>query len=353
MPPTRNTYLPALGIDLGALNDHSFLGRETITGSVIRTASLVSPDASLEIRIMGRAKAHISKHNGNSTVKFKSRFDFFETCPGQTHHVLHRGPVHIGMDPSETQTWPFSITIPHDTGINLDMPDRYRRASLMPLELDAVRQHGLPATFADAELGYMEYYLEASLRYEHNSKTDGMTSTRPIRIRPQPALSSNYDWKLQSTQWRHTINSYLLMPGRAPGPLSFKQKSKQFFGASSTPQHFHSIELGVPTCIQFDHAGRIPIMFRITPVLQHTSSILHGVPQTVVLNWMKMSLKYKTTASAPRETFEMGDKTFTSDTSDRVDLGLEHAFELLPEPIVIVAEENVEPVDIGAALDCG
>ncbi|KAK2593179.1 hypothetical protein QQS21_009108 [Conoideocrella luteorostrata] len=350
MPPTMRQCSPELAIQLVAPPDGMFSAGDNIRGSVVRKMPIVTPDARLEICLLGRAKTKITVRRGqNSHTTYRSRFNFFATNPGGTRQMLYQGPVHIERDAASPHAWPFSITVPHSVGAApRDEP------SFLPLTPEDMKRHALPPTFRsdsgflgpDSE-GYVEYFLQASLRFEHNQAAVMRWSTLPIKMRPPAGPPAITDWKLRQKQWRKTVVSYRLAPGLESAELSFKQKTKQFFGTSSVPELFHTVELGAPTCLQLDHPSWIPMTLRVIPHRENTSEILHGVPQKAVLNWIKLTVETDTTVTAPSN-FSRSPRT--DNHNNKFHFGLEQAFSLLPEPIALAIEENAEPVDVGAAL---
>lgn len=294
---------------------------------------------------------------GQSRTIHDCQVSFFQANPEQVKQILHHGPIHVERDNPEPMAWRFAITIPHNPGIDTartygvregteqrasGIPSLSPQDSYLPLNPDQIKQHTLPPTCSitsdsDASNAYVKYWQEAVLDLGYQQ----VVCSLPITVQAPSELPPILDWNLQVDQFRNTIVSYHLIPGMEATKLSFRQSAKQLFKMSSVPMYSYRVELSVPTVMQLDHPSWIPIKFRVTPQRDKKSSILHDVPQKVVLNWVRMKVKSKISNGAD-DRFKMFTRSY--------DLGLERVFSWLLEPIVFTADENAEPVDFGEVI---
>lgn len=79
MPQAGRTTGPNLDIHLDTIG-RPYQPGDVITGQVVRRAHAVSPQASVTIQLLGRAKSKIviTRYNGNNTTQsyYRSRYNF-------------------------------------------------------------------------------------------------------------------------------------------------------------------------------------------------------------------------------------------------------------------------------------
>lgn len=353
MPQNWRKSSPALSIELAAPTGWMFAAGDTVIGSVVRELPFVAPEAQLTIRLMGRAKAKIVESRGESgSITYRSSFNFFETAStlSETRQILHQGPLHIEKGSQGSRAWHFSIPIPFESGIDPRAAAHNAESSLLPVTPDHLQAQGLPPTFAAWDSRrecFVEYYLQAALDFEQGGNKTTINAALPITVRPELGPASISDWKTQMLRKTGDVKSYHLAPGMESAALSFRQKGKQFFKSSSVPRLLYVIELGVPSLVQLDHPAWMPLTLRLVPDQQWTSDVLHGGRIKAVLNWIKLTIKPSTDLRATK----LSGKSKCDTHYGEVNPGLEKAFDLLDEPIVLLIEEShSEAVDIGAAL---
>lgn len=319
-----------------------------------------APEATLTIRLLGRAKVQITVTHyldnvdkaSPRTQEYYSHYEFFHTNQTPTEIVLHDWPLRIERNGPNCQSWDFALTIPTSTCVNPRAVGGQGK-SWLSLDGSETPQHALPpsiASFSDGKRGqisdgYVEYYLEAVLETRHGDNVETVKSTLPISMRSTYDGPQITDTMPRNLQLRKTVYDFQLVPGSDMSKLSLKQKAKKWFGTPSVPHVFFTAELNAPTCLQLDHMGFIPLSLCIRSVPKMTSEILHGVPQTAVLNSVSMSVHGACSVGASNGFLDHGD---THDHN--LDLGLEKAFSLRETPITIPVSENAAPVSIGDAL---
>lgn len=226
----------------------------------------------------------------------------------QTKQHLHKGPIHVPSS-AEPASWEFAIEIPtrpSPRAVVSEMKDP--EASYLPLNAGSVAKYPLPSSFAtkghrgntrfDA---YVEYHLEATLVQQGSGRHggDSITAMLPIRILapPMPYPLTDFDLRRRSAQF--AASSYRLVPGMETVDLTFKQKSKKFFGSSKVPMFGFTLQYDSPGVIQLGNPTAIPFRVRVVPDGRRTSEVLQGVPQVVTLSSLDLVLKADTNVIAP------------------------------------------------------
>lgn len=333
MPQAVRTTGPHLDIHLDSIG-RPYQPGDVITGRVVRRAHAVSPQASVTIQLLGRAKCKIvvTRYNGNNTTKsfYRSRYNFVSlhcTTPSfslqdadttdeqfdagymQTHQHLHQGPLHVPSS-AEPVSWEFAIEVPKHPSPRAVVSEMKHpeRACYLPIDAGSVADYPLPSSFTNSGSrgntrygAYVEYHLEATLVQQGGKSrhADTITATLPISLRapPMPYPLTDFDLSRRSAQF--AASSYRLVPGMETVELSFKQKSKKFFGSSKVPMFGFTLQYDCPAVIQLDNPAPIPFRVRVVPDSRRTSEVLHGVPQVVTLSSLELVLKADTCVIAP------------------------------------------------------
>jgi len=235
----------------------------------------------------------------------------------QTKQQLHKGPIHVPSSSSPV-SWEFAIEIPtrpSPRAVASEMKDP--EASYLPLAAASIADYPLPSSFATSGRhhntrfdAYVEYHLEATLVQQGSSHhgIDSLSATLPVAVRapPMPYPLSDFDLRRRSAPF--AASSYRLVPGMEDAELTFKQKSKKFFGSSKVPCFGFTLQYDCPSVIQLDNPAPVPFRVRVVPDGRRTSEVLQGVPQVVTLSSLEMVLKADTCVIAPG--------TFGSHTGD-------------------------------------
>ncbi|KAJ6440587.1 catabolite repression protein CAT5 [Purpureocillium lavendulum] len=353
MPPASRTASSTLAISLAAPPNWSFAAGDTIIGSVARQLPLVAPEATVTIRLLGRAKVKITVSRGNNRHDvYRSRVNFFTAAPSETQRVVFHGPVHIPQG-GDAQSWPFSLAIPTSPMI-ANLQGLSRECSFLPLSPEEVANHPLPGTFSSSDHGlstrsecYVEYYLEATMRFAHKGSISVMTATQPVLMRHPSTSLPITDFRLMQKPWPRSVRSYRLIPGQETADLSFKQKSQKFFGSSKVPQFNFKLHVWVPGVLQLDNPMPVPIRLLVEPLPQQTSADIADAVHAVTLNHIKVTVKSDTRVLAPGNwSGSPHDDYHRSSTN----LGMETLFARLQEAIKIPSAPGDVPIDIGLLL---
>lgn len=225
----------------------------------------------------------------------------------QTRQQLHYGPLHVPSS-SEPASWEFAIEIPTRPSPSAVVSEMKKpEASYLPPIAADIAEHPLPSSFATSGSrsttrfdAYVEYHLEASLHQQGSGHHgDSITATLPVRIRapPMPYPLTDFDLCRRSAQF--AASSYRLVPGMETVELTFKQKSKKFFGSSKVPMFGFTLQYDIPGVVQLDNPTPVPFCVRVVPDGRRTREVLQGAPQIVTLNSLELILKADTAVIAP------------------------------------------------------
>ncbi|KAF5716823.1 hypothetical protein FMUND_6119 [Fusarium mundagurra] len=323
MPQTGPSMSSKLGIRLEG-NQRSYSPGDTIIGCVYRKSPV------------------IVIHRANNTTTYRGRFDLIpESACSQK---IFQGPLHIESGGDE-QTWPFAIKLPKH------VDPRYLQGggqdeSFVPL---GATDHVLPSTYTLRALGntegFVEYFLKATLRVTRKGHIDMTEAVLPfniINLSPDPPIA---DFGLKGSRSRQTISSYRLVPGMEDVKLSFSQKVKQSFSASSVPEFVYNLLVDVPSVIQLENPTPIPFKLRVVPDSNGTSEIIKQVPQKIKLLSVSMRI-----ASSTEVICEGSLYPHTKERREEIDLCVESAINRIQDDIYIPCTDEGPPLDIGAIL---
>lgn len=349
MPLTRVHSTPMLGIRLEC-GQTEFAPGDTVTGYVYRQAQIVSPNASIILRLHGRTKSriHFSRGDfGNET--YRGRFNLINTADHT--QKLFQGPLHI-PDGSDEQVWPFTITLPmyvdHTTlgevpEVNSWLPYTTGDVATRPLPSTFHQQHsGFRATIE----GFVEYFLQAELKVTGQGSSDVNEAMLPLNVRtldPNPPIA---DFKLMPLRSSRAISSFRLIPGNEDVELSFSQKTKQLFGSRKVPTVKFNAEVDFPTVIQLENPNHIPFLVRLIPDWENSSQIIKGIEQKARLRLFTMSIVAQTEV--------MCQGTFSpqcADDREELDLNISPAMAGIASEIYIPCSDRLPPADIGEMIN--
>ncbi|KAJ5519387.1 hypothetical protein N7453_001809 [Penicillium expansum] len=323
--------------------------RDTIIGSVNRHSHIVAPDAKISVTLIGRTKARLMTGGYPSKATYYGDWKLFE-LPSQT---LFRGPIHI-PSPSTPADWiniPFSINIPEAAALGA-VRDQLQEESFIPLEAHCIVQHPFLGTFSTKWTGAkvcIEYYLQAQLRYIRNGSWQIKRATAPITLGYPTVDAGGIRFALQRCSIVSRVHSQRLLPSMRDVDLSLTQKTQKILGLSSVPGFSFEVVMSVPIAIQLDNSSPIPLIIRVIPQRDGSTSAIWDVVQRVDVTAVKMSILSKVEI-----VLKPSEESFYGIPSDEhvfvQHLGLEKAFERLEGPIVTFAGPSETPVDIGRVL---
>lgn len=307
MPPASEIGSSLLRIDLcEGLN--GFQPGDTIVGTISRQSPAVFFDATVTIRLHGRSKTKIEVSHGQSTSKYRGRFNFFDRTPIMT--ILHRGPIHIALGDPEGQLWPFALTLPLELSRDI-VKSEGEACWLKPGAPEAVC---LPPTFnhentgfSTSSEGYVEYHLEATVM---DIKEGAQHAVLPIKVVPPMVASISSptsgrtqfinDFRLKENSGvTQSIASWHLDPAMANTKLSFSQKARKMFGSSKVPTLGLQMHVSTPHLLQIGNPAPVPFQVRASVVDRLTSTSLQGAKPLIIITRFRLQLISKTEVIAP------------------------------------------------------
>ena len=283
---------------------------DTITGSVDRTAHIITPRALITIKLYGRSKARINPNTYDRDDAYDfdtSEFKLFDA--DDTEQVIFDGPLHIeqssGGGTGEAAAWPFAIDIPLCTD-----PAALRKSGSQDESFESLDAAGrvLPDTFgfvdsaaAAAVDALIEYWLEATLTaHSANGKSSSYTSIMPVMLstpHPGPPIS-DFDVQQQKCYKRDRFRSHRLVPGCEHLPLSSTQKMQRLLHSRKVPYLSVEYEVETPAVIQLNNPTPIPFFLRAVPKWASTSENLKAVRQKIRIDSVKVHITSFTEAKA-------------------------------------------------------
>ncbi|KAM0482176.1 hypothetical protein ACHAP7_004403 [Fusarium lateritium] len=341
MPQTGPLSSSALGIRIREAQA-SYSPGDTIIGCVYRKAPTVSPDASVSITVCGRTKSKMVVSTTNSNTTYRGRFAVLpeRACRQKIFH----GPLHI-ENGSDEQTWPFAITLPQYVDPRYMQGER-QKESFLPL---GGADYILPSTFSLRSSGsteaFVEYFFQASLVITGQGHVERPEAMLPFALRNLSPDPPRADFGLKGAKNRQSVSTYRLIPGQEDAKLSFSQKMKKSFGASSVPNFLFDVLVDVPTIIQLDNPNPVPFKIQVIPDWTGTSEVIRDIPQTIKLTSVSIRI-IATTDILCEGTFSPRDKT----KREEIDLDIMSALSRLTGDITIPCTDDSSPLDIGELI---
>ncbi|KAJ5973007.1 uncharacterized protein N7479_002925 [Penicillium vulpinum] len=293
MHPTPTTGGPDLNIFIAAPPIWTYVAGDTIIGSVNRQMHIVAPDAKISLTLIGRTKARLITEGYPSKARHYSEWKIFDMQP----QTLLRGPIHIPSPSTLTDCIiiPFSINIP-EAASKSAVRNHTQEESLIPLGTHCIAQHPLPGTFATEWTGakiYTEYYLQAQLQYMRNGSWQVQRATAPITLGYPTVDAGGIRFALQQCGVMSRVRSQRLLPSMQDVDLSLTQKTQKILGLSSVPGFSFKVVMSVPMAIQLDNPSSVPLVIRVIPQRDRSSSDVLHVVQRVDVIAVKMTILSK------------------------------------------------------------
>uniref|UniRef100_A0A8H7TSR9 Arrestin-like N-terminal domain-containing protein n=1 Tax=Bionectria ochroleuca TaxID=29856 RepID=A0A8H7TSR9_BIOOC len=285
MPSTYAKSNHDLGVQVERSN---YFPGDTVIGTIHRRNAMVCPEATVDVVLRGRTKSKMVVRRNNNSHTYRGRFTLLNS--GQK---VFQGPVHIPEGAGEPQQWGFAINIPTNIDARL-FPQQYDAAeSYIPIDPASVGQMPLPASFSSGygrREAFIEYYIEATIRYQRKGSWHTETAVVPIPVAPLNPNPPVADFNLLGRRIQQSVSSQRLVPGMENVELSKKEKMKKFFGSSSVPRFAFSLELAAPRLLQIGNSP-IPFSMRIVPFWSATTELIRDVPQKAKLVTFRATLE--------------------------------------------------------------
>ncbi|KAJ5212486.1 uncharacterized protein N7498_004132 [Penicillium cinerascens] len=342
--PTMNRGNGALDISLAAPQGWSYIAGDTVIGMVSRHAPIITSEATVKLALKGRVKIQVPKGFGASHDR-----------PGPVYkellipkcHTLFQGPLHI-PDISDSVYWPFEVGI---SPFSQDSAFQVNGDSLP--SWDDICSSRLPGTFysvgshpsSSLSACWVEYYLEAEMRYVQKGEQKVHTSTCPIQVRHTPETIFSGFGKQRRTLNR-SIRGQHLLPAHQED-RSFGRRTREFFihPSNHAPELHYKVEVYAPATVQLGNPSNIPYKLKFE-ILPQTSTALRDVELKVLFNSAKFILRSETKVTTGTALHSL-----SSIHGSRTDLGIEQAFKQLDAfPLMIPLTERSQTLNIGKML---
>ncbi|CAG9993110.1 unnamed protein product [Clonostachys byssicola] len=285
MPSTLAKSNHDLGVQVERSN---YLPGDTVVGTVHRRNAMVCPEATVHVVLHGRTKSKMVVRRNNNSHTYRGRFTLLNS--GQK---VFQGPVHIPEGVGEPQQWGFALTIPTNIDARL-FPQQYDAAeSYIPIDPASVGQMALPASFSSGygrREAFVEYYIEATIRYQRKGSWHTETAVVPIHVTPLNPNPPVADFNPLGRRIQQSVSTQRLVPGMENAELSKKEKMKKFFGSSSVPRFAFNLEVSAPRLLQISNSP-IPFPMRIVPMWSATTELIRDVPQKARLVTFRVTLE--------------------------------------------------------------
>lgn len=310
-----------------------------INGSVIRSAALHDEEATVVLKLRGRAAADMNVKGGTFKYTYNNEFDFFGNS---TTWTIFKGPIEITSDTPNT-AWPFQVKFPVTLSEASVAANKTPAGSFLSLAEDDIKKQELPDVFSCAGNplqgnlifhGYVEYYLEAELI---PSKGPRSVAMQPLLVR-RPSKELLQSW--QDFGFRKTLKGLSYPSVRLPG--GEEKKSGLFRRSKKSTDLKFKVQMLRPSRLQF--GNRLPFALRILPDDGASKDLCKAGLQFQVLSFnLFLTAKSEVLCvSGTRPIKE--DNNFHFSFAEN---------SLIPEgygPIDIPVGEDAQPLDIGEKL---
>lgn len=295
MPRTGYKSNDNLGIELDRWQ--AFAPGNVVAGTVTRAAPLASQQAILTLRLFGRAKAKIAVKQQHGSSYYRNRFNFFDDC--NTTWTLFDGALDVVA--GGPQAWHFAAQLPTAASASALSETRKPDTSLLPLDPQTVSQELLPDAFyykgsnvwsSTTLLGYVEYYLEATLS---TAKGKSWTATVPLWVSSPEytSLSKEDGFALCSSAEQIALSPTLFVPKAEQATLI---RRKSMFGSKIKDVGFN-VTTGCPSRLQL--GCRIPFFVSVTASNEDADTISKYPHLKFRVEEFSMTIKSTTTVVCP------------------------------------------------------
>lgn len=350
MSQTRTNASADLQVDVASPPFWTFAPGDSVIGTVTRRSPIITSEAIVRVELVGRLKVKLDDTNSNNNVH-RVHKQIIKPTASSVQDVC-RGPLHLPVQDERSGedflSWPFSLEIPTHARREIG----FQRA---PGRSDAENNNGprppLPGSFhsyrsslsTDSE-AFIEYYVEAHMRYKRKGHYENLKSTAPITLGRFPGvLLHNYN--LQHSLKTMCVRSQRLLPGMQNAELSLKQKTQKFFASSKVPELQFSVKFVTPAVIQLDYPTPFPLILEVNPWPEKTSPAVQDVDHRVQLSDLKIFIRSSTLLSVPSN-FNMS-SIHQDYQYFRQDLGVGTILKSLESPLAFSSQGRNEPVNIG------
>lgn len=333
-----------LKISLAAPQGWSYIAGDTVIGMVSRHSPTITSEATVKLALRGRVRIQVTRGSGAPYDRHQEEPTYKQLLLPEQHTLFH-GPLHI-PDSNDSVYWPFEIRMsPYS------QEPGFLNGDLLP-SWEEIASSRLPGTFYCVESTkssspsacWVEYYLEAEMRYVEKGDQKVHTSTCPIQVRHSPETLFRGFGKERRTLNR-SIRGQQLLSAVQHEERSFVRRTREFFlHPNRAPELHYKVEVFAPATIQLGNLSNIPYKLKFE-LLPQTSNALQDIELKVLFNSAKFIIRSETrVASGTVYSSSIVHCTL-------VDLGLEEAFRRLDAfPLMIPLTDKNQTLNIGRML---
>lgn len=337
----------SLKISLAAPQGWSYIAGDTVIGMVSRHEPTITSEATVKLALRGRVKTQVTKGSGAAYGKHQE-MPIYKQLLLPEHHTLFQGPLDIPHS-NDCVYWPFEIRI---SPYSQDSESQSSGDSLPSWE--EIASSRLPGTFysvgsdksSSPSACWVEYYLEAEMRYIERGEQKVHTSTCPVQVRHSPETIFSGFGRQRRTLNR-SIRGQQLLAAVHHEERSFVRRTREFFihPLNSAPELHYKVEVYAPATVQLGNLSNIPYKLKFE-LLPQTSTGLQDIELKVLFNSAKFIIRSETKVTAGTTVHSP-----SSMHCSLVDLGLEEAFRRLDAfPLMIPLTDKSQTLDIGRML---
>lgn len=345
-----------LRLDIAAPSSWQYSPGDTIIGNVVRQSPIVSPNATVKIWLTGIMRVRILRDLGTGSNDRWGEKDAYVdkwTLIDSTEEFIFNGPLHHPENNEHPVAWSFSASIPSKPKGQITQ-GHLPQATFLPFDKDHEAFHVLPGSLRTTCDGYssksealVEYRLHAQLNYERSGSRRVEYATAPITLRHASRILDLKPSENGGLSSPTKVQSHRLIPGREATELSFRQKTKKFFGSSKAPEFWFEVLMKSPPVVQFDNPTPLPVVLSIATLRGEgrTSSAIEEIAQRIQINYVKIRIQSWTTVIASGN---LTSRAHTDKQSFDVDFHSEDLFKNLESPLVVHSYGKAnEPIDLG------
>ncbi|KAJ5259632.1 hypothetical protein N7478_012613 [Penicillium angulare] len=339
--------------DVAAPENWIFAPGDNIIGNLVRGASIITPEATVKIDLVGRMETSIrtgGKAHSNHKKTYAEHILLFES----QETLIHNGPLHLPHDSDEKLNFEFSIKIP-------ERPKKHpyhvytKVTSHLPVDNPDHPDHKkLPPPFASGNLSMfgnvesaqaeVKYFLVATLRYKSAGHVKIHAITWPFKIR-YSSTKTIEEYQIRQVQSEAKVQSQRLLPGMKDATLSLHQKTRNLLRSSKVPEFYFNMTVSSPMSIRFSDPEPLRISVQFDPLPEKTSDDIKDIVREIRVDSIKIFLRATTDirfTSNPEHTRRHCD-THTKTSN----LGLDKMLSLLESPLVVSTGKGNKPLNLG------
>lgn len=300
MPETAIKTGPKLGIRLD--REHAtFTLPDTVVGHVFRGSHLVTSEAVVKIKLVGRSKSKIVIRRGHWSSPYRARYSLVNES--DYTYTLLKGPVHIPAD-GDGHTWPFAITLPTQYDSTWTASGTGQDESYLPLQTDGSALHNLPPSFEAQKWGlgegmgcFIEYYLQAELTTTSRGKSETVDAIQPLIITTLDRGTGSRRVRWSTSRSTQSLKRSGIMTAGDTAQDASSNPTTQSAVASSSFDFVMVVR--TPTTLQLDHPDPVNFLLLAEPKLMGGLDVALLTSQNILVTEVVVHLIASTRIKSP------------------------------------------------------